>query len=168
MWKSILHGISEGSICWTDFQVGSLENPSKKLNPIQDLSDRFGAKKLTSHPKSFHIVCSRMSPLNWTISMVLFSLLYGERPKLNQHWVWERKHHAQEGLDCEVKQAKTRFIDQKQFRQFPKKVIQNPRTTSDFFYFYYYTAIGNDDQTDQILSVSLRYSKSNKFFGLSY
>ena len=58
---------------------------------VQDLSDCFGAKNLTSHAESFHIVCSRMSPLNWTISMDLFSLLYGERPKLNQHWVLGKK-----------------------------------------------------------------------------
>ena len=102
--------------------------------------------------------------------MDLFSLLYGERPKLNNIGFRERKHHAEEGLDCEVKQAKTRFIDQKQFRQFPQKVIQNPRKNCDVLIFLKknYTAIGNDDQTDQTSLISLRYAKSNKFSGLSY
>lgn len=107
---------------------------------VQDLSDHFGAKKRTSHAGSFHIVCSRMSPLNWTISIDLFSLLYGERPKLNQHPVLGKKTSPRRRpwLRSETGKNKIYRSKHEQFRQFPQKVIQNPQTTSDFLIFFFF------------------------------
>ena len=111
-----------------------------------------------------------MSPLNWTISMDLFSLLYGERPKLNQHWVLGKKTSRRRRPWLRSETGKNKIYRSKTVQTVSAE--GHPKSAeelrlSDFFK-KNYTAIGNDDQTDQTLLVSLRYAKSNKFSGLSY
>ena len=120
---------------------------------VQDFSDCFGAKKLISHAESFHIVCSRMRPLNWTISMDLFSLLYGERPKLNQHWVLGKKTSRRRRPWLRSETGKNKIYRSKTVRTVSSE--GHPKFADDvrLFYFYLfiffnYTAIGNDDQKD--------------------
>ena len=72
---------------------------------------------------------------DWSISTTWWwSLLSGERPKLNQHPVlWKKtSRRRRPWLRSETGKNKIYRSKHEQFRQFPQNVIQNPQTTSDF------------------------------------
>ena len=91
-----------------------------------------------------------MSPLNWTISMDLFSLLYGERPKLNQHWVLGKKTSRRRRPWLRSETGKNKIYRSKTVQTVSAE--GHPKSAEelrlfDFFLKNNYTAIGNHRRT---------------------
>ena len=136
---------------------------------VQDLSDCFGAKNLTSHAESFHIVCSRMSPLNWTIRMDLFSLLYGERPKLNQHWVLGKKTSRRRRPWLRSETGKNKIYRSKTVRTVSAE--GHPKSADDvrLFYLFFFFKLYRDRKRwpDSLDTISyFKISKIKQIFWL--